>query len=202
MRTMLSVILVAALVCAAMAEDKPAMSAQDEAMMKACMELAAPGPQHQAMAKDVGKWNGQMKFWMDPTAPAQETACMRTAYMDMDGRYLIEEETSNMMGMPYKGKSTVGFDKFRGEYVFFYYDNMSTAFMTARGKLADDGKSIEYKGTSDDPMTNRKDVPLRMVMREADADHQSMEMYTTSPDGKEFKCMEIAYTRVKEEAGK
>ena len=201
MRTTGKLIVLAAMVFAAlslvMAEDKPAKPEDQQAMMKQYMEMMAPGPQHQAMAKDVGKWSGAMKMWEKMGAPPQEATTSKEVRMDMDGRYMVEDETSMMMGMPYHGHNTVGYDKFRGEYTFSYYDNMSTGIFTGSGKGDADGKTITFNCKMDDPMSNRKDVPSRIVIKTVDDDHNSFEMYTTSPDGKEYKCMETAYTRVK-----
>ncbi len=182
----------------AIAQDKPAATEQDQqAMMKKYMEMIAPGPEHAAMAKDVGKWNGVMKMWMAPGAPPQEMTTTKTVAMDMDGRYSVEDETGMMNGMPYHGHNTIGFDKFRGEYVFSYYDNMSTGIWTATGTADKDGKTITFNAKMDDPMTNRKDVPTRVIVKAIDDDHNTMEMWTQSPDGKEYKCMENTYTRAK-----
>ena len=171
------------LVAAAFAEDKPAKGPDQEAMMKQYMEMVAPGPQHADMAKDVGKWTGALKMWMDPAAPPQETTTTKEVKMDMDGRYSVEDEMSMMMGMPYHGHNTVGYDKFRGEYVFTYYDNMSTGFFTGAGKPDADGKTLTFNCKMDDPMTNRKDVPTRIVIKKIDNDHNTFEMFTQSPDG-------------------
>jgi hypothetical protein len=193
------IVLVAAVMFATLAfgQDKPAKSADEQAMMKQYMEMVAPGPQHISMAKDVGKWSGAMKMWMQPGAPVEETTTTKEVHMDMDGRYMIEDESSMMNGMPYHGHNTVGYDKFRGEYVFSYFDNMSTGIMTASGKPDADGKTITFNCKMDDPMTNRKDVPTRMIVKHIDDDHNSFEMWTQSPDGKEYKCMDCTYTRMK-----
>ena len=45
-----------------------------------------------------------------------------------------------------------------------------------------------------DPAT-RKEVDFKEVFKPIDNNFQVMEMYAPGPDGKEFKTMEIKYTR-------
>ena len=39
--------------------------------------------------------------------------------------------------------------------------------------------------------------PFRGVLKWADNDHYTYEMYTRTPDGKEFRSMEIVYERAR-----
>jgi hypothetical protein len=74
---------------------------------------------------------------------------------------------------------------------------MSTGIFMGTGKPDADGKTITFNCKMDDPMTNRKDVPTRIIIKTVDDDHHSFEMFSTAPDGKEYKVMETAYTRAK-----
>jgi hypothetical protein len=71
---------------------------------------------------------------------------------------------------------------------------MGTGIMSMTGTWDAATKSIIYTGSMADPMTG-KDTPFREVWRFVDDNHQVMEMYY-SADGKEFKSMEIKYTRI------
>src|SRR5881398_962772 len=42
------------------------MSPEEQAMMDKYMKAATPGPEHQQMAKMVGKWNLKVTAWMAP----------------------------------------------------------------------------------------------------------------------------------------
>ncbi|MGZ8543879.1 MAG: DUF1579 family protein, partial [Flavisolibacter sp.] len=78
-----------------------------------------------------------------------------------------------------------------------WIDNMGTGIMTGEGPWDEASKSITIKGKMIDPTTG-KDCAFREVFTIVDNDHQVMEMYTTDPaSGKEFKTMEVKYTRNK-----
>jgi hypothetical protein len=184
----------------ALAEDKTPPPQQPspeqmQEMMKQYMEMIAPGPQHQAMAKSVGDWTMKMKMWQTADAPPMEATGTNKVIMDYDGRFMIENAEAMMMGMPYKSRTTIGYDKFRKEYQMTYYDNMGTGMYTAKGQSDADGKVITMNGTMDDVMSNRKDMPMRYVTTITDDNHHTFQMYGPGPDGKEFKMMEITYER-------
>lgn len=50
-----------------MADVKPDPSAMHEMMMR----IAAAGPQHAGLARFAGRWNAQVKFWVDSGGPAE-----------------------------------------------------------------------------------------------------------------------------------
>lgn len=58
------------------------------------------------------------------------------------------------------------------------------------------GKSINFTGKMMDPST-AKELNMREVFTIVDDNTQVMEMYKPAPDAKQFKNMEIKYTRKK-----
>ncbi len=60
-------------------EAKPAAkepSAAEKEMMEKYMKAAAPGPEHQQMAKMAGKWKLQVTSWMAPGAPPMKKSAV------------------------------------------------------------------------------------------------------------------------------
>ena len=49
------------------------MSPEEQAMMDKYMKAAAPGPEHQQMAKMAGKWKLSVTSWMAPDAPPMKS---------------------------------------------------------------------------------------------------------------------------------
>jgi hypothetical protein len=73
---------------------------------------------------------------------------------------------------------------------------MGSGIMNMQGNWDDATKSLTLTGTETDPVTG-KDMHVREVMKLADDNNQTMEMYGPGPDGKEIKMMEIKFTRKK-----
>jgi len=182
-------------VAAAATESKPEMLS-DSAMKKNWQAYMTPGKEHQMIASWDGNWSGNVTMWNSPgTAPSTSTmeATNKTV---LGGRYQESTITGNMMGMPFEGRGTMGFDNAKKEFVSTWADNMGTGIMMTTGKWDDATKSITFTGKSIDPSTY-KDYDFKEVFSVPDNDHQLMEMYGPGPDGKEYKMMEIRLSRKK-----
>jgi hypothetical protein len=167
-------------------------------MMKNWSEYMTPGKEHKMMASWDGTWNGEVTLWMTPGQPPMQSTTVTTNKMLLDGRYQSSTHKGLMMGMPFEGMSTLAFDNGKKEFVSTWIDNMGTGIMTSTGKWDEASKSITFKGRMVDPSSgNGKEADFREVFRVIDNDHQVMEMYGPDPSGKEFKTMEIKFTRKK-----
>ncbi len=74
-----------------------------------------------------------------------------------------------------------------------WIDSMSTGIMVSRGTDEADGKIFTFVGEYLD--ASGKTRKNKEVMRIQDANKFQAEMFETGPDGKEFKNMEMVYTR-------
>ena len=128
--------------------------------------------------------------------PVQKTTGTAVNKMIMNGLYQESNHTSLMMGMTFNGKSTVGFDNHRKEFVSTWVDNMGSGIMVMRGPWNEATKTINLKGTMVDPGT-KSDTEVRETFKIIDDNTQEMEMFVMTPDGKEFKTMNIKFTRKK-----
>jgi hypothetical protein len=181
------------LACTAHAADAPA-AAQAEMMAKMA-KAATPGPQHAMLAKMAGDWDCTAKYQMDPSQPMQEEKTSSSITTLMDGRYVQETASGQMMGAPFNGMGIYGYDNVIGKYVSTWIDNMGTGIMKSEGVA--DGNKINWVGTMSDPMTG-KVSKARMVTTITDDDHHTMEMYGVPPGGKkEMKMMTLEYSRKK-----
>jgi len=172
-------------------QGQPQMSQEE---MAAWQKAATPGPNHAAMAKYVGKWNGTAKMWMKPgTEPMTMTI---TAECDTvyGGRYLVEKNEGMMMGMPFEGTAIIGYDNLEQKPTLVWYDNMSTGILFSMGTCSEQCKTQTYTYTQKDPMTG-KDQKGKMVSRAVDDNKWILEGYMIDQAGKENKTMEITYTR-------
>ncbi|MBC8985695.1 DUF1579 domain-containing protein [Pedobacter sp. N36a] len=171
------------------------VQAQDNAMMKAWQTYMTPGDVHKMLAKDDGKWDGDVTMWMAPGAAPEKSKTSSTNTMIMGGRYQKSIHEGNMMGMPFEGMSLLGYDNSKKVFISTWIDNMGTGVMTMEGTWDDATKTINFRGKCVDPMTG-KDMDVREVFKFVDNDHQVMEMYANT-DGKEMKTMEIQFSRRK-----
>jgi hypothetical protein len=162
---------------------------------KNMMDYATPGDIHKMMAKWDGAWEGEVKFWMDPTAPPMVMKVNTVNKMILNGLYQQGTNTGMMDKMPFNGISTLGYDNHRKVFTNTWIDNMSSGIMVMEGTWDEAAKAINFKGKMTDPMTKQQ-VDIREVMKMVDDNTQVMEQYITH-NGQENKSMEINFKRKK-----
>jgi hypothetical protein len=168
-----------------------AQEGQDqEAMMKAYMETAAPGEAHAKLAEMAGDWNFVMRSYEDPEHPMEVQGTAKMA-MILGGRYLKEETSGMMMGAPFNGVGITGYNNVTKEYESVWYDNMGTGIMKSVGK--GDGDVITMYSEYVDPMTQKK-MNVKTVSERMGKDKATFTWYALDGD-KETKSFEIEYTR-------
>ncbi|PIQ86635.1 MAG: hypothetical protein COV74_03995 [Candidatus Omnitrophica bacterium CG11_big_fil_rev_8_21_14_0_20_45_26] len=178
-----------------MAEEMTQAPNDQEAKMAKMEAMMAPGPEHALLADLEGEWSYTAKFWMTPDAQPEETTGTSDQYLIYDDRFLEQDIEGTWMEKPFEGTGILGYDRIRGEYVSTWFDNMATGIMTITGQYDPATKTIHLSGTVACPMTGDKNQSVRVEYILTDEDHHAYHSYTIGPDGKEFKQMEIEYTR-------
>jgi len=165
---------------------KPLDSAAE---MKAWTEYATPGNSHKMMAEETGTWNCDMSFWMEPNGKAEKATSTANIKMILGGRYQETNFNGTMMGQPFEGKSTLGYNNASKEYTSTFIDNMGTGMMVVTGKYNEKNRAIEFKGDMVNPVNGKK-TPYREVYSIVDANTRKIEMFDTKNE-QEYKSMEI-----------
>jgi hypothetical protein len=166
-----------------------------EQQMQAWMKYAEPGKFHAYLEPFVGRWTQTVKWWMEPnTEPDVSTGTCEYKWI-LGKRFLQQEVRSDSEEHPFAGMGLIGHDNFKKKYTGMWVDTMTTSIMTSMGTCDDSGKVFTMTGTQDDIFTGMKNQPFRAVSRIVNNDKLTDEMYMTGPDGKEYKALEIVYTR-------
>ena len=176
-----------------LAKDKKPAQPDPQAMMETYAKLATPGEPHKQLASLAGTWTTTTKEWMDPSKPPMESTGTADMKMLLDGRFLQQELTGDMMGQPYNGIGTLGYDNLRKRYVTTWIDSMGTGIFTMEGTASADGKTITLKGQH--AMPGGGQMTHRAVWTIVDSKTQTFDMYGAHGPEKETKMMEITYTR-------
>jgi hypothetical protein len=161
--------------------------------MKIWTDYMTPGPMHEMLAKSVGEWKTISKFWMDPAGDPMVVEGTGKTEMILGGRYQKMTSYSTMMGMETEGISTIGYDNATEEFTMTWIDNIGTGTAIAKGKYDESTNSIIMNGTMVDPMS-KQEMNFKQIFKFMDDDHHLLEMFLDY-NGKEFKSMEIEFTR-------
>lgn len=177
------------------------MTPEQQAEMEKWMQLGSPGEPHGEMAMFAGTWDVEGTSWMAPDAEPMKSTGKAVHKMILGGRYMVQEYKSKVMGMDYEGHGLMAYDNYAGKYFSLWIDNMSTMVMTMTGTADGTGKTVTLTGTMPNVMTGEEET-LRSVQRMVDENTVQYVMYKTGPDGKEFKHMELTYTKTGDSAAK
>lgn len=179
-------------ICGAIVTQAAMQDGGEAEQMQKYVEYMTPGKEHQEMAKAAGTWDVKSSFWMDPAGPPMTSTAVSTMKTELGGRYLVERLEGTMMGMPFSGMGTFGYDNCTKKYWGTWVDNMGTGLTHMSGTM--EGNVVEYHGMMPDPMVGKL-VPVRFVETMIDDDHFTLEMFGKGPDGKEFRGMKLEYSR-------
>ena len=165
--------------------------------MKAIMEIykkaGTPGEPHKLLAKLEGSWTTRTRGWMEPDKPPMESTGTCEQKLVLDGHYLQQVYTGDMMGLPFTGINLLGHNNHTGKYVSVWLDSMSTAIYYFEGTASADGKTITQECSYDDPV--RGPSVWRSVTRIRDDNTLEFEMFITTKRGKKEKMMEMTVSR-------
>jgi hypothetical protein len=167
--------------------------------MEIYQKVGTPGEPHKKLAKLEGSWITRTRSWMEPGKPPMESSGACEQKPILDGHYLQQVYSGDMMGMPFTGISIMGFNNHTKKYESIWIDSMSTAVYLFVGTASADGKTITQECSYDDPA--RGPAVWRSVTRFKDDDTQEFEMFLKPKGGKEEKMMEMTITR-KEAVGR
>ena len=178
-------------------KENPAAVPPDSATkMKNWQDYMIPGDMHKMMASWNGTWAAEISIWEKAGSEPSKSTGTSVNRMIMGGRYQESNHTSIMMGMPFEGRSTLGYDNVRKVFENIWVDNLGTGVMKMSGQWDSTHNSISFTGKGIDPVS-RTENDYRETFNIIDDNTQLMSMYGPGQDGKEFKMMEIKFTRKK-----
>ena len=169
------------------------MDAATHAMMATWQAYASPNDNHKILDPLVGKWSQVVKWWMTPDSQPETSKGTTETKWVMGGRFLQHTARGTAMGQPFEGMGFTGFDNGKQTYQTLWMDNMGTGMMTGEGTYDPGTKTLTDHGRFTDPMIGQRSY--RGIVTFVDDVHYRYEMYVADENGKEFRMMEIMYTR-------
>jgi hypothetical protein len=171
----------------------PEMTPEQQAMMEAMAKAGALGEQHAWLATLAGSWTFTGTFWMGPEGPPTTSSGTAERTLIHGGRVLVETVRTEFEGQPFEGQGMTGFDNVTKRWWSTWTDTMSTGLMTSVGTCRE-GR-CEFEMTGPDPLTGG--MSSTRGTSEHNGDRELHTSWAKGPDGKEWKTMELVYTRKK-----
>ncbi len=162
-------------------------------IMEIYRKAGTPGEPHKALARLAGSWETRSRGWMEPGRPPVESTGACEQKLILDGHYLQQTYTGDMMGQPFTGISVMGYDNHTKKYQSTWIDTMSTGVYFFEGTAGRNGRTIRQESRYDDPVHGPS--VWSTVTRIRDDNTIEFEMFLTPKGKKEFKMMEMTITR-------
>lgn len=162
-------------------------------IMEIYKKVGTPGEPHKLLAKLEGSWTTRTRGWMEPDKPPVVSSGTCEQKLILDGHYLQQVYTGDMMGQPFTGINLLGYDNQSGKFESVWLDSMSTGIFYFVGPESADGKTITQECSYDDPIKGPS--VWRSVTRIKDDNTLEFEMFITPKGGKEEKMMEMTVAR-------
>jgi hypothetical protein len=163
-----------------------------QSMMEIYRKVGTPGAPHKLLAKLEGSWTTRTTGWLEGK-PAMESTGTCEQKLVLDGHYLQQIYTGDMMGTPFSGINLLGYNNHTKKYESVWLDSMSTAIYFFVGKGSADGRTITQECSYDDPA--RGPAVWKSVTRVKDDNTLEFEMFITPKGGKKEKMMEMTVAR-------
>jgi hypothetical protein len=157
------------------------------------MAMPKPGPEHEMLKGDVGVWDATVEMATAPGAPASVSKGTETNTL-VGGFWLVSRFKGDMMGQPFEGLGTTGFDPGKRKYVGTWIDSMTPGLYTSEGTYDAATKTMTTWMEGPDP--SGKVTKTRATTQWQGKDARVFTMYgPKAADGKEPVTMKITYKR-------
>lgn len=174
----------------------PAAGSEQAAARQALQKLGSPGEAHRALEPLVGMWTYTAAWWTSPDAEPQAMTGLAVNSLIFGGRFLKQEIRGDAEGLPpFEGLGFTGYDNIRKEYTSIWFDSMATGIMTGAGQFDAATQTLTTQSDVSCPITGEAHRTSRETWKIVDQNRATYESYARSPEGKEFKSLEIHYTR-------
>ncbi|HET6204629.1 MAG TPA: DUF1579 family protein [Planctomycetota bacterium] len=177
-------------------EKKPSMPPDMQEQMRRWTEACTPNENHKKLADWIGKWDTKTTMTGMGAEPMVSTGTAEARWL-LEGRWLQEEWTGEIMGKKTRGFVTMGYDNFKRKYVVSFVDSYQTTLNVAEGAFDQTGKVLLAYGWMDEPMTGEQDKMVKYVWRLLSPDKRIFEVHDLAIGESNTKVYEVEYTRRK-----
>ena len=171
-------------------------NSMDKTVSTELMKHMGPVEAHKNLNPMVGNFKYTLKYWMAPNSKPEESKGTSKGKWILGGRFVQQDVKGKSMGKEFLGTSTMGYDSMREQYQTSWIDNMSNHMMIGTGTFDTSSKTFTESGDFSCVMTNDKNRTYRTEIKIGDKSTYTYSMFLKDKEGKEFKSMEINYTRL------
>lgn len=148
------------------------------------------------LAQLVGKWDIEFKIYMEPDQPPAASAGTDTVRA-LGGNWIIAETETTMMGGPYQGVMSLGYDSAQAMYHGTWIDSFGGHMWIYEGTLNDAGDTLTLRTEGPSLEVPGETAQYKEVIRITGDDSRTFNSYYESGDGSWVRIVTIEYERRK-----
>lgn len=163
------------------------------------VQLPSPKPtkEHNALQAEAGVWEGKVKMFLGPGAPAIEGKSLETVKTVCNGLHSTASFKMDIGTTKFEGHSVIGYDPQKKEYTGTWVDTATVAPTLLTGKYDADKKTMTMLSAVVDPASGRE-MKQKQVTTLIDENTKKFEIFFATPQG-DVKILEINAKKRKEE---
>lgn len=154
-----------------------------------------PGTSHELLTSFVGDWTVDVISWGSPDANPERSSARSSADWILGYRYVREKYKSLAIGPRYEGLGFLGYDAGARVYTSVWMDSLNTSIATAKGIYNPETATFALRGEVYDPLLGRP-KETRTLIQILSQDSYKVTMLDRTARGKDFKSLELTYTRI------
>jgi hypothetical protein len=157
-------------------------------------QLPQVSDEHKLLHKDVGTWDATMKIFPQEGAEPLESKGTEKNELLPGGMWLLSDFNGEILGMPFSGRGTAGYDPIEKKYIGTWVDSISPHLTIMKGDYDAATKTMTSIAEGRDFETGQI-TKSKHITRFVDENTRTFEIHATEEGGKERKVMEIQYKR-------
>lgn len=157
-----------------------------------------PGPvkEHDWLQQFVGEWESEAEIAQQGDKPPVKTKGSETV-RSVGGFWIMGENRGEVMGRPFTGILTVGYDPGKKRYVGTWIDSMTSTLWTYEGAVDPGGRTLTLEAEGPSPDAPGKLRRYRDTTEIKDKNCKVLRSSVLGDDGKWTTFLTVTYTRKK-----
>src|SRR5262245_16577490 len=153
-----------------------------------------PVAQNARLAKLAGDYTWTSTFDVGDGSPPMSSTGTAKFTSILGSRFLQQEESGGMAGMPYDALKLYGFNASAGRYEGLWLYTGSTAMMNLTGSSKDGGKTVTFDASyAADPSGAL--MEFEITLAEIDVNQFTIQLAFKAPEGAPTSTLKVTYTR-------
>lgn len=152
--------------------------------------------EQQWLKKLEGEWDTEWKISMQPNQPPQ-AASGTDSVRSLGDHWIIAEAKTKMMGTPYNGMLSLGYDPKKKHFIGTWIDSFGCQLWVYKGTLNEAGDTLTLETEGPSLLAPDKTALYKEVIRMTDKDSRTFTSSIETDEGIWKKILAVEYRRKK-----